>query len=191
MMPTSPRSPLKFRTVGFPQYGFKAGLSGGASPGFWRLKSLPTYAVSGSVYLHPSDERRLHRSWWDRCPANLVARPAVREVSYLSTPGALARAELFCLGRHHLFGPIRQSRGHTETSRQRRLYPVPSLCGSASATHETFQAFTADLSQRAVDNYPGGSQRFLPITRRRVPEYSRCRKDPHPQLPPLPAMLGG
>src|SRR5258708_7916474 len=27
MMPTSPRSPLSFRTAGFPQYGWKAGLS--------------------------------------------------------------------------------------------------------------------------------------------------------------------
>ena len=32
MMPTSPRSPLSFRTAGFPQYGWKAGLSGGAFP---------------------------------------------------------------------------------------------------------------------------------------------------------------
>ena len=30
MMPTSPRSPLSFRTAGFPQYGWKAGLSDGA-----------------------------------------------------------------------------------------------------------------------------------------------------------------
>ena len=32
MMPTSPSPPLKFRTAGFPQYGFKAGLSGRAFP---------------------------------------------------------------------------------------------------------------------------------------------------------------
>ena len=32
MMPTSPSPPLKFRTVGFPQYGFKAGLAEGAFP---------------------------------------------------------------------------------------------------------------------------------------------------------------
>jgi len=32
MMPTFPSSPLKFRTVGFPQYGFKVGLSEGAFP---------------------------------------------------------------------------------------------------------------------------------------------------------------
>ena len=32
MMPTFPSSPLKFRTAGFPRYGFKAGLSAGTFP---------------------------------------------------------------------------------------------------------------------------------------------------------------
>src|SRR5262249_48833270 len=32
MMPTSPRSPLSFRTAGFPQYGWKDGVSDGAFP---------------------------------------------------------------------------------------------------------------------------------------------------------------
>jgi len=32
MMPTFPSSPLKFRKVGFPQYGFKAGVSDRAFP---------------------------------------------------------------------------------------------------------------------------------------------------------------
>ena len=32
MMPPFPRSPLKSRTAGFPQYGFKAGISDGACP---------------------------------------------------------------------------------------------------------------------------------------------------------------
>jgi hypothetical protein len=35
MMPTFPSSPLKFRTVGFPQYGFKAGISEEAFPAIW------------------------------------------------------------------------------------------------------------------------------------------------------------
>jgi hypothetical protein len=30
MMPTSPSPPLKFRTAGFPQYGFKASMSDAA-----------------------------------------------------------------------------------------------------------------------------------------------------------------
>ena len=32
MMPTFPRSSLSFRTAGFPQYGWKAGVSGGTFP---------------------------------------------------------------------------------------------------------------------------------------------------------------
>ena len=32
MMPTFPRSPLSFRTAGFPQYGWKAGVSGETFP---------------------------------------------------------------------------------------------------------------------------------------------------------------
>src|SRR5215475_4135902 len=47
MMPTFPSPPLKFRTAGFPQYGFKVGLSKGAFPAGGVQLSRP----SG---LHPS-----------------------------------------------------------------------------------------------------------------------------------------
>ena len=47
MMPTFPSSPLKFRTVSFPQYGFKVGWSKGAFPAAGVQLSRP----SG---LHPS-----------------------------------------------------------------------------------------------------------------------------------------
>jgi hypothetical protein len=53
MMPTSPRSPLSFRTAGFPQYGWKAGLSDGPSQDIAHLKLAPRmrWSVSG---LRPS-----------------------------------------------------------------------------------------------------------------------------------------
>ena len=35
VMPTFPSPPLKFRTAGFPRYGFKAGLSDEAFPANW------------------------------------------------------------------------------------------------------------------------------------------------------------
>src|ERR1700681_4774626 len=35
MMPTFPSPPLKFRTAGFPRYGFKAGISDEAFPMHW------------------------------------------------------------------------------------------------------------------------------------------------------------
>ena len=51
-MPTFPRSPLSFRTAGFPQYGWKAGFSGGAFPDRQRLKPAPGMRLLTSG-LHP------------------------------------------------------------------------------------------------------------------------------------------
>src|SRR5438034_8654835 len=53
MMPTSPRSPLSFRTAGFPRYGWKAGLQTGPSQYIGQLKPAPgmRWSVSG---LRPS-----------------------------------------------------------------------------------------------------------------------------------------
>ena len=41
MMPTFPSPPLKFRTVSFPQYGFKASLSDPACPVRREVKPAP------------------------------------------------------------------------------------------------------------------------------------------------------
>ncbi len=41
MMPTFPSPPLKFRTAGFPRYGFKASLSDPAFPDRWEVKPAP------------------------------------------------------------------------------------------------------------------------------------------------------
>src|SRR5271156_4228553 len=41
MMPTFPLSPLSFRTAGFPQYGWKVGLSGSAFPPVAQVKPAP------------------------------------------------------------------------------------------------------------------------------------------------------
>jgi hypothetical protein len=50
MMPTFPWSPLKFRTVGFPQYGFKAGISDGPS---CDREFLAAYSLHPS-FVHPA-----------------------------------------------------------------------------------------------------------------------------------------
>src|SRR6516225_8957640 len=41
MMPSFPRLSLSFRTAGFPRYGWKAGISGGAFPRINQLKRAP------------------------------------------------------------------------------------------------------------------------------------------------------
>ena len=50
MMPTFPSPSLKFRTVSFPQYGFKAGISDGAFPS---ERDQPLLMLLGVDY-HPS-----------------------------------------------------------------------------------------------------------------------------------------
>ena len=52
MMPTFPRPSLSFRTAGFPQYGWKAGLSDGAFPDVTQLKSAPDIRCM-TAGLHP------------------------------------------------------------------------------------------------------------------------------------------
>jgi hypothetical protein len=46
MMPTFPLSPLSFRTAGFPQYGWKVGLSGSAFPHVAQVKPAPDIPCS-------------------------------------------------------------------------------------------------------------------------------------------------
>jgi hypothetical protein len=83
MMPTSPSSPLKFRTAGFPQYGFKAGLSGGAFPDGTqlsrRLGLLPPFAHPVSRHILPVQCRAV---------ASVIRRRSSDHCR--STPGALA-----------------------------------------------------------------------------------------------------
>jgi len=52
MMPTFPRSPLSFRTAGFPQYGWKAGFPSGAFLDHQQLKPAPGMRRPTSS-LHP------------------------------------------------------------------------------------------------------------------------------------------
>jgi len=83
MMPTFPSSPLKFRTAGFPQYGFKAGVSAGAFP-----RVAPTCRAF-PVCILPSC------SPLSACHSPLCVGAAVRSSTPFkrlrrSTPGALA-----------------------------------------------------------------------------------------------------
>ena len=142
MMPTFPRSPRSFRTAGFPQYGWKAGLSGGAFPDRQRLKPAPGMRLltaglpspfvhlrrqSGCPVLRRAADRMMHRhGGW----------VALRPRGPRSGPGYAVPV------RPRLTGPIRPTRRHIATSPQGGLYAMPSLCGSAEATREWFRAFT-------------------------------------------------
>jgi len=65
MMPTFPRSPLKFRKAGFTRYGFKAGRSGRDLP--VKRKILASYGLP-PPFVHSASLRRvLVRSRGARC----------------------------------------------------------------------------------------------------------------------------
>src|SRR5450755_2031538 len=60
MMPTFPLPPLKFRTAGFPRYGFKAGLSDEAFPADWFAIVLRTLYCHRASLLKWSDPSASH-----------------------------------------------------------------------------------------------------------------------------------
>src|SRR3954467_4770031 len=105
MMPTFPRSPRSFRTAGFPQYGWKAGLSGGAFPDRQRLKpALGMHLLTAGL---PSPFVHLRVGAvapycagppTGRCPPLEAGPPTGRgtalEGGSPSAPGALARVRV-------------------------------------------------------------------------------------------------
>jgi len=134
MMPTSPSPPLKFRTVGFPQYGLKASLSGGAFPESSPLNLAPR--IRGSTPGLPPPFAPLRDG---HCPPRLCVRdgphlgvPRFEGGSPLLPQGSLAPVRvLLSRSISAYYDPIRQSRGHLATSPLGGLYAMPSLCGSA------------------------------------------------------------
>jgi hypothetical protein len=121
MMPTFPSPPLKFRTVGFPRYGFKAGLSEGAFPArrpivapIWFASLLRS---SLSTCLSPLRVGAVVR-WSATIRATMVALPQ----------GSSLQSGLFCPGPSTLNRPHPPQWRHIPTSPHCALYEMPSLC---------------------------------------------------------------
>ncbi len=158
MMPTSPSSPLKFRTAGFPRYGFKAGLSGGAFP-------HDVHVARRMVCVHPSCPPLANRN--SPFCAGGVARSstAIRAATMPLYPrGPRSGPGCVVPSHRHLLGPIRPTRRHTVTSPPGGLYAVSSLCLPASATREWFRAFTARSFSTCRPLRPRGARRRLSPT---------------------------
>ena len=64
MMPTFPSPSLKFRTAGFPQYGFKASLSGRACPADITVKPAPGIPALSTSLHRPFARFRYGRTTW-------------------------------------------------------------------------------------------------------------------------------
>jgi len=131
MMPTFPPPPLSFRTAGFPQYGWKVGLSGSAFPHVAQVKPAPGMPCASRRFA--STLRAL------RCP---TLRPALCRNSGLggalpfeeSTPlpqRSSLRSGFYCPSPSTLNRPHpSHSQAHPDFAAW-RLYRMPSLCWCA------------------------------------------------------------
>jgi hypothetical protein len=106
MMPTFPLPPLKFRTAGFPRYGFKAGLSDEAFPDdVWFAIALRALCCHRYSLLCVRDDALISTS--------VRADPPLYPRGPRSGPGSVVPVHL------HLLGPIRPTRRHIPTSPSR------------------------------------------------------------------------
>jgi len=130
MMPTFPSSPLRFRTVGFPQYGSKANISSGPSRTSVGLSLFPAYAsaraLCATLRNGPSREKiRLSVQIDTGFPLPLCKR------LHLFTPGALGSGMSYVVSPlHRLLLP------HASVPRARHDFTVLPLIRNAFAVRE-------------------------------------------------------
>jgi len=121
MMPTFPWPSLKFRTAGFPQYGFKAGMSDRACPFDAACTSLglpPSFVFPAAPIRSPF------------CAGGMVRAeaPPFEQPLLLYPRGPRSEVGSAVPLHLHLSGPIRPTRRHIRISPLRGLYQMPSLC---------------------------------------------------------------
>ena len=104
MMPTFPPSPLSFRTAGFPQYGWKAGMSDSAFPVHPSLKPAPGIR-RWTPGLHLPFAHLLVRFVVPFCAGPTTPRCAALEWGSTPPQGLSLRSGFFCPGPSTLIQP--------------------------------------------------------------------------------------
>ncbi len=197
MMPTFPSPSLKFRTVSFPQYGFKASISEGAFPRSSRVKLAPSIPRQARGLLPPSHASApatyspSGQSRHNVRVGRAHPRAAVQEAT-LFTPGVLGSGPSSVVSVHlsllRPHPPVSQARGdftgsplirHAFAVRERQGDPrdVPSFPCRAFPPCRRPYAGGAAVPSRCPRTAVSGSRALEP----RRP----------PRLPPLPAIPGG
>ena len=167
MMPTFPSPPLKFRTAGFPQYGFKASMSDRAFPQARNLKQLPAYGRYPAVCFYPSLASPT-REILALCPRlSWSPRAAVQEAFPPYPRDPWLRFELCCLDPSSLTTPPCASLAGTL-----RLH-VFALIRSAFAVRERL-GDPRDLPYFCYRAFPTCSADPTPVAHRAFPLYSHC-----------------
>jgi hypothetical protein len=192
MVPTFPPPPLRFRTVGFPQYGSKASLSARACPGGDEVKPTPGIPWSPAEFTPHLRDAGGYGIGTQPVTA-LTGNPARSSLPAPPlTPGVLGS------GRVMLSRPSSLIRPHAPVSGApgdfttlRRLYPGPSLGGRAGSDPRDLPYFPCRAVPTCRGPYAGGftaPSRSRGACDRRLP---RVRTESPPTTPPLPAIPGG
>jgi len=131
MMPTFPPPPLSFRTAGFPQYGWKVGLSGSAFPHVAQVKPAPSVPCTSCCLRLPF----VHSAaplCAPLCVGTVDSVAHCHSRSWLLYPRG-PRSGLGSIVPVHqrLIDLIRPTRRHIPISPQGGLYRMPSLCWCA------------------------------------------------------------
>ena len=131
MMPTFPSLPLKFRTAGFPRYGFKASMSDSAFPQVRSLKPAPGIRLLARGLLLPFARFPLRGSQGTASETIRASTCRCSEDLPFLPQGSLAPVQVV-LSRTIIayYSPMRQSRRHTATSRH-RAYTQRLRCAGA------------------------------------------------------------
>jgi len=179
MMPTFPLLSLKFRTAGFPQYGFKAG---------WSDKAFPCDATLASNSLPASFV----------LPASLVGSPfcaggrgcagtpPFERLLPLYPRGPRSRLGSSVPVHPRLIGPIRPTRRRIPTSPLCGLYRMPSLCTLRLGDLRVVPRFRCPSFLTCRPLRPRGDRnRFVPDLRfrhRPSPCYERLGSPDYPAI---------
>jgi hypothetical protein len=192
-MPTFPSPPLKFRTLSFPQYGFKASMSGGAFLDDSQLKPAPGIHGSSCSLLHPSQASDDERSYRGSEPAFVGASTCRCSRGLPLYPrGPWLRSELCCLGPSSL--TTTPSASLAGTSRLHRSAAYTRCLRCAGAPRRPTRPSL--LSLPCFPRVPSTLRRWVPhaipfpagVT---IPGFLDLSTSRHPQHPSLPAITDG
>ena len=193
-MPTFPPSPLKFRTAGIPQYGFKASLSAVAFQVGCAVKRAPRMPTRTACYSPAFARVPAATALWVLSPTRpALPRAAVREAICLFTPGVLGSDASSAVSRHH--GLLRP---HPPVPRARNDFTAGPFIRRAFAVRERlgdprdlpyFSCRTVCACRRPYAGGSAASSRYHWCSDARLPRFTS--ESPPTKSPSLPAILDG
>ena len=192
MMPTSPPPPLKFRTAGFPQYGFKASLSDPACPARREVKpapGMPSGAVGLARILRVPPAYMIH--------GTPVASPegqsgGIVTAGYAADPrGPWLRSELCCLRSSSLTPTPSASLAGTARLHRVTAYTRGLRCAGAPRRPARPSRLSLACCPHVPSTLPRWARWSLPLSPASDTRLPRITSESPPTAPSLPAIPTG